>query len=806
MSRPLQVLPTLPYLTFILGSLLAALVCADRASDPASSTGYLDVVADCGADNSGLTDTTAALQKCINASYQYGGPASAPLWPVPLFFPSGTYLVSDTLLLHQTNPGGDDGINVCPSRFLSLAAFGSSASPVRPVIRLAPNSPGFSRQSGYKSVVYIWNDVNDNVNMNNVWRGIDIDLTAEGNEAAVGLQHAGAQGASVSDVTVWALPSTFACFAGLNGAGGEHGNVACYGARYGVYVDDCQPVPVLVGATLVNQSISALLYFSQESMSLVGVTIVTAPDATGPAIVASRGNHGMSIIDVTVDCTGDGQVAIHTPASLYIRDMYVRGCKMAIEQNTTAPLAGPEPADGWQLVEEWARGTATGEDTGPYYFTNVVYVDGVRSENGSVRSVRMLPSAASPPLDLLSRHVWDASAQAGVDSPGVANAKSACGARGDDKTDDTAALQACLNQHSAVFLPPGRYRISATLDIPAGGSLVGMGSSFSFLLAATTGFTDASPAAPAPLLRTATDDADGAPTVVAFLGLLTWQHLADVFTLDWRTHHPLSLWRSNFDTRECECLWTSGYQRLTPPDIPCSPPVNLTIPKALFRGLGRVHQFVNDDTGHILSTGAKYRAFTIRDTTAFAGPQARTRFYGLNLEHAQSEANAEIANASWVDIYSIKTEGNLPILWLRGDVAHVSMLSLGGGFTAFPANWSYPPDFASATPSGFRVDEGVRDVTFALLQDHGYGAEGPFWPPTRGDCRWTHYYPFPGESTPLYPYSTYPNATMWNCWYGYYVSTAYWSTMWSPAFGLSQPGDKPILWRVTGKQAAVAAG
>ena len=44
---------------------------------------------------------------------------------------------------------------------------------------------------------------------------------------------------------------------------------------------------------------------------------------------------------------------------------------------------------------------------------------------------------------------------------------------------------------------------------------------------------------------------------------------------------------------------------------------------------------VNDDTGAILSTGAKYRSLLVADTMGFASPTARLRFYSLNLEHAQ---------------------------------------------------------------------------------------------------------------------------------------------------------------------------
>ena len=53
-----------------------------------------------------------------------------------------------------------------------------------------------------------------------------------------------------------------------------------------------------------------------------------------------------------------------------------------------------------------------------------------------------------------------------------------------------------------------------------------------------------------------------------------WQHLASVYTLDWRTQHPLSLWRTNFESRNCECLWLSAYQQRTPTIVPCMLPVD----------------------------------------------------------------------------------------------------------------------------------------------------------------------------------------------------------------------------------------
>jgi len=758
---------------------------------PAAPPAYLDAVADCGADPTGATDSTARLQACIDRAYARSLPR------VPVFVPRGTYLVSDSLVLEQQFNGKDDGINVCSTRFLPHILFGEPGG-ARPTLRLAPSSPGFANGTGltYKPVVTIYAASGEGLDMNNMFKGIDLDLTAPGNPSAAGVSHPGAQGATVADVTVTAAPETFACFAGLNGAGGIHANIKCIGARYGIFLDNSQPVPVAVGATLLNQTVAAIYYFAQETLSLVGAVIALAPGSAGPAIVAeshgmSTETRGMSIIDTTIDCGGaPGAVAVGTPMSLFLRDVYVRGCSVAVLAIDSAPaLPGPPAAGGsWLHIAEYAVAARVSQ-----WYQPSIYLAGVRQPDGAVVSDTSL--AAAPPGDLQSRHVWVEASFPDLGTAGVADARRDCGAVGDGAADDTAALQACLDAHGRVFVPPGLFRVSATLEMPPGGSLVGMGNGASYILAASAGLPGASAAAPAPLVRTAEDAGPGAaPTVIAHLGLVTWQHLPFVTTLDWRSQHPDSIWRVNFESRNCECLWLATY--LTPA-IPCKLPVNITVAKSVIRGLGRIYAFVNDDTGAIISTGASYRSLLIADTSAFASDSARTRFYSLNLEHAQSEANSEVRNASFVEIYSIKGEGNAPLMWMRGDVRNVSVLGLGGGLNAFELNFTQPSDFAQRSPSVIRIDAGARGVKFAALLDHGYGAGEPFWPPSGGGCSWNHELPYPGEAVPLYPYWTYPNVTMWRCWYGKRVATAYWVTLsdgGGEAGAHTQPTDKPVYY------------
>jgi hypothetical protein len=667
----------------LLASLALQVHAAAATAPQPGADGVLDAVRDCGCDNLGATDTTARLQACVDAAYAFTLPR------VPVFLPAGTYLVSDTLSLAQENPGPDDGINVVPGRFLPHILVGApvAAGGARPVIRLAPNAPGFAGNATsaagatpYKPVVSLFSRGGEGVDMNNLFKGIDLDLTADGNAGACGVSHPGAQGATVTDVAVRAAAGSFACFCGLNGAGGMHANVLCEGARYGLYIDDSQPVPSGVGITLVNQSVSAVLFFGQETLSLVGVRIVLSPAATGPAI-AQTINEGMSLVDVSIECGSVAQTAVQSTSSLFMRDVFVAGCGLAIVQTGATTVPGPPAAQAWLHLASYARGV----DRSPFYVANVVTVAGVREPNGTV----LVTDAAAPAADLLARHLWDESAFPDRGAPGVADARRDCGAKGDNATDDTAALQACFASHTRVFLPPGLYRISDTLDLPPGASLVGFNNAASIIVAASAGFPRASAAQPLPMLRTS-DDAGGATaTTIAFIGIVTWQHLAHVTTLDWRTLSAASVWRANFESRDCECLWLSAYQALAPTVVPCELPQNITIPRTVLRGLGRIYGFVNDDTGAIISTGASYRSLLVDGSRGSADPGgARLRLYSLNLEHAQSEANGEIRNSSNVDVYSVKAEGNTVILWLRADTVNVSVLGFGGDPTAFPFNVS----------------------------------------------------------------------------------------------------------------------
>ena len=129
----------------LLPLLLAALACRSAPAGPtpsgsasaAASLGILNATASCaGVDGSGRTDSTAALQGCIERAYEAN---------LALFLAPGRYLVSDTLTVAQEDGGAGAAVNIVPCRFRANVLLGSTAGlPARPSIVLkAAFRPGW---------------------------------------------------------------------------------------------------------------------------------------------------------------------------------------------------------------------------------------------------------------------------------------------------------------------------------------------------------------------------------------------------------------------------------------------------------------------------------------------------------------------------------------------------------------------------------------------------------------------------------------------------------------------------------------
>ena len=311
-----------------------------------------------------------------------------------------------------------------------------------------------------------------------------------------------------------------------------------------------------------------------------------------------------------------------------------------------------------------------------------------------------------------------------------------CGVTGDSKTDDQPALAACLAKHRDVFLPKGRYRLGKTLDLNAGNRLVGLGQTLSVLMPLSRGFAGATAEAPQPVVRTA----EGSPAVIAFVGIVSWWHL-QLYTMHWRSRG--GLWRANYETRVCECVWLSDYGNATGA---CTTAVELAVPKTKVQGTGAFVNFVSDED--ILMTDHIHCELTCTfSSTPFLAPAClcdscysvltrkchlpdrhlhvsqlgntgnsrdRLRFYMLNLEHGQSQSNFEVQNASFVDVYGIKLEGSTTIMWVR-DSHDINLWGLGGSGDAFP-NCGGSTGIACKIPFDFHIPADFPPYNFSTIR------------------------------------------------------------------------------------------
>lgn len=129
------------------------------------------------ADRMGLTDSTVAIQWAIEYAYDNY---------LVAYFPVGRYKVTDTINATQRNRLDAGG-----TRFL-VHHFRGEVGPngERPTLFLPAQCEGFTNGSTTKYLVHFWHldqasgnlpgKTQPNIDMNQVWQGIDVDLGAGG--------------------------------------------------------------------------------------------------------------------------------------------------------------------------------------------------------------------------------------------------------------------------------------------------------------------------------------------------------------------------------------------------------------------------------------------------------------------------------------------------------------------------------------------------------------------------------------------------------------------------------------------------
>ena len=140
---------------------------------------------------------------------------------------------------------------------------------------------------------------------------------------------------------------------------------------------------------------------------------------------------------------------------------------------------------------------------GSYPFTNVPtagsprnYFDEVRTNGLSIQagdSVRLQKDNADNATNYVIDFAELENIPAALSQPGGSvSAKSApYNAAGDGVTDDTLALQSCINANTNAWLPPGNYKITGPINLPSNRTLAGAGMWYATLTGDATLYTSA---------------------------------------------------------------------------------------------------------------------------------------------------------------------------------------------------------------------------------------------------------------------------------------------------------------------------
>jgi len=606
------------------------------------------------ADPTGARDSTAALQKAIFFARER---------QMAVYLPAGTYRVSDTLRCPHGN--GDPSSGRLRGREWACVLLGSRSGPARPRVLLAPRSPGYADPEKPKYVVQFWSwawtegegppQHQDNINMNQMWVGIDL-VVGEGNPGAVGIRCRGAQGTGIQDCTIDATHGLCG-LAGGAGSGGGHYNVTILGGRIGADLRESQPAPTIAGFLLLGQSKHALLYDGRQTLTAVGCRIEM--DGPGPAVVAGSERPWLPNGQV---CLVDSSIAFRTPgentacagsSSLYLNNVYIKGARFLTSRTEQGAALNP---DTWTCVKEAAYGRPPlayppkpKGGYGPFTYASPLYIDGARS-TGDIADM----TSKAPPPDLATRHVWGDNFPS-WEQPDAAHVKDPpFGAVGDGKTDDAAAIQRAIDACDTVFLSKGRYAVSRTIRLKPRTRLLGLHPSLSWIEAKPGGdFDDAT--APRPVVATA-DDRD-APTVLAFLGILAGADTPGAYALEWRAGRQ-SIYRA-MDVKLVR--WGRS-----------APTIDFPFVRVAGHGGGRWYNFFQESWK---AQGPAYRHLLVEGT---AEP---LWIYQCNPEHSRSEANLEIRNARHVSLFGVKGEYEQPIVVVR-DSDHIRLFGYGGNAAA----------------------------------------------------------------------------------------------------------------------------
>jgi DNA-binding beta-propeller fold protein YncE len=396
----------------------------------------------------GRTDDSAALQQAIDAA-AVGGHGGV------VFLPAGRYRISRTIFLRS-----------------AVRVFGIGAT--RPVIVLGDDTPGYGKGVGamvsftgedqYRvgavpvpppTSVPANPDIYDATSSTfySALSNVDFEI-GKGNAGAVAVRFRVAQHGFLRHID-FHLGSGLA---GIYQAGNECEDLRFYGGRYGIITEKTSPAWqfTLIDSEFEGQR-DAAIREHEVDLTLVNVAIRNTP----VGIEIDRGySDSLWGKDVRFDNVSEAGVLISNENSVFTQI----GFDNAVATNT--PVFA-RFRDSGRTVAGQGRSYRVGD------FSYGLKLPALGAMGEFATEVTMAPLARMPKPPAPAIRALPPVAE-------WANARD-LGVKGDDETDDTAALQRAIDTHRVVYLPMGRYRVTDTLKLRPDSVLIALHPSLTHL-------------------------------------------------------------------------------------------------------------------------------------------------------------------------------------------------------------------------------------------------------------------------------------------------------------------------------------
>ncbi|KAI4859463.1 glycoside hydrolase family 55 protein [Hypoxylon rubiginosum] len=447
---------------------------------PFAGSGYsvFRNVKDFGAKGDGVTDDTAAITAALNTPDNrcLQGCASTTTKPAVVYFPSGTYVISSSLV---------------PPYFTQLVGDPNN----RPVLKATSNFQGFGLIDGNPYYTENLNWVSTNVFYRQM-RNFVIDTTGIAPAtAATGIHWPTSQATSLINIEFNMPTDASTVHVGLfieSGSGGFMSDLTFNGGATGASMGNQQ---YTMRNLVFNNCQTAIIQLWNWGWTYIGLQINNCQKGID---ISAGGSDALDVGSITViDSTfKDTPVGIitaagsgsqpATAASIILENLNLNNVPVAVQGPSGTVLAG-----GSTTIAAWGSGhqyAPSGPDT----------LQGTISANN--RPASLLGDGGN--YYARSKPQYEDLA-----ASDIVSARSS-GAKGDASTDDTASLQSAINSAASggkvLFLDHGIYKVTSTLSIPAGSKIVGEG--YPIIVASGATFGDMNN--PKPLLQVGANSGD----------------------------------------------------------------------------------------------------------------------------------------------------------------------------------------------------------------------------------------------------------------------------------------------------------